>query len=153
MVLRRIGVGEEPVSAKNPDLATTVYALRDRGLVGHATPRHAGTGSGMPRSPMRAGSIWSTVITLTDQTRVWPRPARTRRDEMIEIESGLGRIVVVGPCTSPKPTMVISLAPLGKRTSRSSAAGGPVIIRAPQPVRHDASLSRRFCRADEGHYE
>lgn len=36
-VLRRISAGEKPVNAKTPALATTVYALRDRGLV--ATPR------------------------------------------------------------------------------------------------------------------
>ncbi|MCP2342998.1 hypothetical protein [Actinomadura rupiterrae] len=40
VVLRRIGAGEDPVSGKNPELAATVYALRNRGLV--ATPRHEG---------------------------------------------------------------------------------------------------------------
>lgn len=40
MVLRRIGEGEKPVSAKTPELANTVYALRGRGLV--ATPRKEG---------------------------------------------------------------------------------------------------------------
>lgn len=33
MVLQRIGEGHEPVNAKTPELATTVYALRNRGLV------------------------------------------------------------------------------------------------------------------------
>ncbi|MCP2342991.1 hypothetical protein [Actinomadura rupiterrae] len=39
-VLRRIDTGEDPVSAKNSELAMTVYALRNRGLV--VTPRHEG---------------------------------------------------------------------------------------------------------------
>ncbi|GII02760.1 hypothetical protein [Planobispora takensis] len=39
-VLRRIGEGEEPVSAKTPELANTVYALRGRGLI--TTPRKNG---------------------------------------------------------------------------------------------------------------
>ncbi|MFG1997597.1 hypothetical protein ACGFNU_00435 [Spirillospora sp. NPDC048911] len=39
-LLRRIGVGKDPVSAKHPELAATVYALRNRGLV--VTPRHKG---------------------------------------------------------------------------------------------------------------
>ena len=39
-VLRRISGGTDPVSAKNPEMATTVYALRNRGLV--STPRRDG---------------------------------------------------------------------------------------------------------------
>ncbi|MFJ2029006.1 hypothetical protein [Streptosporangium sp. NPDC087985] len=39
-VLQRIGKSQEPVSAKTPELARTVYALRDRGLV--TTPRKDG---------------------------------------------------------------------------------------------------------------
>jgi len=39
-VLQRIGKRQEPVSAKTPELAITVYALRDRGLV--TTPRKDG---------------------------------------------------------------------------------------------------------------
>lgn len=39
-VLRQIGDGHEPVTAKTPELANTVYALRGRGLV--TTPRKDG---------------------------------------------------------------------------------------------------------------
>jgi len=39
-VLRRIGAGDDPVTARNPELARTVYALRDRRLV--TTPRTDG---------------------------------------------------------------------------------------------------------------
>lgn len=39
-VLRRIGEGKDPVGSGNPELATTVYALRNRGLV--VTPRRDG---------------------------------------------------------------------------------------------------------------
>ncbi|GAA0971999.1 hypothetical protein GCM10009555_024390 [Acrocarpospora macrocephala] len=39
-VLQRIGKSQEPVSAKTPELARTVYALRNRGLV--TTPRKDG---------------------------------------------------------------------------------------------------------------
>jgi hypothetical protein len=39
-VLRRIGAGNDPVTARNPELARTVYALRDRRLV--TTPRTEG---------------------------------------------------------------------------------------------------------------
>jgi hypothetical protein len=39
-VLRRVDDGSDPVSAKIPELATTVYALRNRGLV--TTPRRDG---------------------------------------------------------------------------------------------------------------
>lgn len=40
-VLQRIGDGSDPVSAKDPELANTVYALRGRGLV--ITPHREGT--------------------------------------------------------------------------------------------------------------
>jgi hypothetical protein len=50
-LLRRIGEGTEPVSSRTPELATTTYALRNRGLV--ATPRTAG--------------IWTAVVTEAGQ--------------------------------------------------------------------------------------
>jgi hypothetical protein len=52
-VLRRISGGTDPVSAKNPEMATTVYALRNRGLV--STPRR--------------GGIW--VVEITDAGRFY----------------------------------------------------------------------------------
>lgn len=50
-VLRRVGAGTDPVTAKNPELATTVRALRGRGLV--TMPRRDG--------------IWSAEITEAGQ--------------------------------------------------------------------------------------
>jgi hypothetical protein len=50
-VLRRVGAGTDPVTAKNPELATTVRALRGRGLV--TMPRQDG--------------IWSAEITEAGQ--------------------------------------------------------------------------------------
>jgi len=51
VVLRRIGAGTDPVTAKNPDLAKTVRALHGRGLV--AMPRQDG--------------IWTAEITEAGQ--------------------------------------------------------------------------------------
>ena len=50
-VLRRIGEGTEPVSSRTPELATSVYALRNRGLV--ATPRQDG--------------VWTAAVTEAGQ--------------------------------------------------------------------------------------
>jgi hypothetical protein len=67
-LLRRIGEGSQPVTSKEPAMATTVYALRNRGLV--TTPRVAG--------------VWTAVI--TDAGRYYLEHGRHPKEDVSQKE-------------------------------------------------------------------
>ena len=105
-VLKRIGCGGEPVTSKDPGLATTVYALRGRGVV--TTPRENG--------------VWRAEITeagayyvehghhpdLPDTERAASRPPSTAsapaRNKRRETDSAPAKAKTESPTRASAPT-------------------------------------------------
>ncbi|WP_055566875.1 hypothetical protein [Streptomyces atriruber] len=94
-VLRRICEGEAPVTSDDSSLATTVYALRSRGLV--TTPRADGRWSAQPTEAGRQ-HLHKTDSTPAPGATEPASPTRTEAAELItRLQQGDGTLRITGP--------------------------------------------------------
>lgn len=149
-ILRRIGDGVDPVSARSPELASTVYALRNRGLV--ATPRRDGiwraeiTEAGRfylehDHHPDRPHAAVNARPTARDRAGPGLRKASRRPDKAAELmdllsqNSGTVRIEDPGPDVRAAYRRAISaakrrgLVPSGSQLLHTGRDSGDLIIK------------------------
>ncbi|GGK81786.1 hypothetical protein Sme01_62810 [Sphaerisporangium melleum] len=150
-VLQRIGKGLEPVSAKTPELANTVYALRDRGLV--TTPRKDGvwqaeiTDTGRfyldhgyhPDRPTlgRASSVATPTPTTSGRRSLNRGPISVAEELLKRLQNDGGTVVIENPDEETRAcyrraihaAKQHSLVPAGFQLRHTGRNGGDLIIR------------------------